>query len=296
MAFEVRWRKWILACLKSASISILVNGSPTDEFNLGRGVRQGDPLSSFLFNLVAEGLNLLTKASVSCNLYKGVEIGEDKIHISHLKYVDDMIFFGDWNTTNILNLMKLLKCFELTSGLKINIHKSHLFGVGVDNSEVESVAMDRIVWDGSRCTPQWHWTREPFGRSAGELDSLNGMLDAAILTLEKGDTWRWHLSNNGLFTTKELSILIDDKLLNAGTNCVETLRNNLVPKKVEVFVWRARRRRIPVLEELDKRGIDLHSLRCPVCDEDIETVEHSLIFSKHAYGVWAKVYDWWGLV
>ncbi|XP_071728802.1 uncharacterized protein [Rutidosis leptorrhynchoides] len=44
MGFGAKWRKWILSCLKSASISILVNGSPTREFSIGSGVRQGDPL------------------------------------------------------------------------------------------------------------------------------------------------------------------------------------------------------------------------------------------------------------
>ncbi|XP_071687382.1 uncharacterized protein [Rutidosis leptorrhynchoides] len=65
-------RKWIMSCLSSASISILVNGSPTREFSMGRGVRQGDPLSPFLFILAAEGLNILTKAAVDRGLFKGV--------------------------------------------------------------------------------------------------------------------------------------------------------------------------------------------------------------------------------
>lgn len=49
MGFECKWREWILECLSSKTVSLLVNGSPTKEFKVGRGLRQGDPLSSFFF-------------------------------------------------------------------------------------------------------------------------------------------------------------------------------------------------------------------------------------------------------
>ncbi|XP_071715046.1 uncharacterized mitochondrial protein AtMg01250-like [Rutidosis leptorrhynchoides] len=97
MGFGAKWRNWIFACLKSASVSILVNGSPTSEFTLKRGIRQGDPLSPFLFIIAAEGLNILTNAATEKGLFKGVEIGEDKVKISHLQYADDTIFLGEWN-------------------------------------------------------------------------------------------------------------------------------------------------------------------------------------------------------
>ncbi|XP_071718450.1 uncharacterized protein [Rutidosis leptorrhynchoides] len=109
------------------------------------------------------------------------------------------------------------------------------------------------------------------------------------------DSWKWALSSNGIFTTKKLQGLIEEKFLTEGRGNRETLRNFLVPKKVEIFIWRVLNKRITVLTELDKRGIDLHSVRCPICDDDIETIEHSLVFCKHAFDVWARVYKWWGL-
>ena len=83
------------SCLRSTSISILVNGSPTREFSMERGVRQGDPLSPFLFILAAEGLNALIKEAVSKNIFKGIRVGEDRVMVSHLQYTDDTIIFGD---------------------------------------------------------------------------------------------------------------------------------------------------------------------------------------------------------
>ncbi|XP_071739854.1 uncharacterized protein [Rutidosis leptorrhynchoides] len=130
----------ILSCLQSASISVLVNGSPTNEFTLKRGVRQGDTLSPFLFILVAEGLNVITKGAVGNSMFKGMEIGDDKVPISLLQYADDTIFFGERSENNLSNLMKLLKCFELTSGLKVNYNKSNLYGVGVETRMVENMA------------------------------------------------------------------------------------------------------------------------------------------------------------
>jgi len=61
MAFPVLWRKWIKECVSTATTLVLVNGSPTEEFHLKRGLRQGDPLSPFLFLLVDEGLNVMMK-------------------------------------------------------------------------------------------------------------------------------------------------------------------------------------------------------------------------------------------
>ncbi|XP_071688288.1 uncharacterized protein [Rutidosis leptorrhynchoides] len=76
---------------------------------------------------------------------------------------------------------------------------------------------------------------------------------------------------------------------------MSTLRNNLILKKVEVFVWRVLKGRIPVLVELEKRGVDLHSVRCPNCDNDIESVCHSLLSCERVRDVWNRIFDWWNL-
>ncbi|XP_071739411.1 uncharacterized protein [Rutidosis leptorrhynchoides] len=391
MGFGYKWRKWIMACLKSASISVLVNGSLTSEFNLERG------------------------------------------------YADDTIFFGSWSEGNIRNLMKLLKCFELTSGLKVNFHKSNLIGIGVDKIQVENMArlfrckvgsttfiylglpvggnmkkeenwkpvlnkfekrlsdwrarsilfggrltlvksvlnslplyyfslfrappcvikelecgiintganieetglafrnffvkeigdgastsfwnddwigneklknkfkrlsrlepnldvtiQDRLSWDGASCEGKWAWTREPSGRANDELQRLNDMISIVKFNPQARDRWKWKAGGGEHFTTKELTNLINSRVLITNISLHETLSNKLVPKKIEVFVWRARKKRIPVLVELDKRGIDLDSVRYPLCDDDIKTVDHSMIGCKHALEVWSKVFDWWG--
>lgn len=140
MGFGDKWCAWTDACLKSSSMSILVNGSPTAKFCLERGVRQGDPLSPFLFILAAEGLNAMVNNAVDRGVFKGIKVGIDNVVVSHLQYADDTIFFGEWDKENARNLMCILKCFEKVSGFKVNLNKSRLYGVGVNSDEVVNMA------------------------------------------------------------------------------------------------------------------------------------------------------------
>ncbi|XP_071713330.1 uncharacterized protein [Rutidosis leptorrhynchoides] len=465
------YKKWILSCLKSASISILVNGSPTNEFTLQRGVRQGDPLSPFLFILAAEGLNLLAKAAVRNTMFEGVEIGVEKIPISHLQYADDTIFFArgvglpigakiskevswksvidkfekrlaDWRARSVsfggrltlvksvLNsfplyffslfrapqcVLKKLECVRRSffwggsgnnakiswvkwdevilsfeegglnlgslknnnlaligkwrwrfkikpTSLWVRVIKSfygisggldsggHHFssnyasvwssiirtvtsieedGVEFKNSfcrdigeesntafwldnwisneplylkfnrlyrletNQQSMVIDRVGWNGLSCEGNWHWKRR-HGRLIGDLNELHNLIRGVKIKTEYSDSWRWTSSRHGKFETRLLSDALNSSMTPTGINRFETLRNNLVPKKVEDFVWRARKKRLPVLTELDKRGLDLNSVRCPICDNDIESVDHSLVYCNRSLEIWSKILEWWG--
>ncbi|CAM8943692.1 unnamed protein product [Rhodiola kirilowii] len=71
MGFGVKWRKWISECISTVRLAVLVNGSPTEEFAMERGLRQGDPLSPFLFLIAAEGLSRLLSKQKKSGLSKG---------------------------------------------------------------------------------------------------------------------------------------------------------------------------------------------------------------------------------
>lgn len=140
MNFSAKWRRWIRGCLSSAAISISVNGSPTQEFSMQRGLRQGDPLSPFLFIIATEALHVMMMEANQKGIFKGACIGQDSIEITHLQFADDVLFFGEWSVWNVTNLLKCLKWFEAASGLVINLTKSRLLGVHVPSFEVSRLA------------------------------------------------------------------------------------------------------------------------------------------------------------
>ncbi|GJS93266.1 RNA-directed DNA polymerase, eukaryota [Tanacetum coccineum] len=137
--FGLKWRSWIQGCLNSAMGSIFVNGSKTSEFKFSKGLKQGDPLSPFLFILIMESLHLSFNNVVNVGLYNGIQIDES-LNLSHLFYADDVIFVGKWNSSNLSTIVNVLKWFYLASGLTININKSKLMGIGISHDVVASVA------------------------------------------------------------------------------------------------------------------------------------------------------------
>ncbi|XP_006605191.1 uncharacterized protein [Glycine max] len=130
LGFCPKWITWIEGCLKSASVPVLVNGSPTNEFIPHRVVRQGDPLTPLLFNIVAEGLTGLMREALDRNLYTSLLVGKNKIPVNILQYADDTIFFGEATMQNVKTIKSILRSFELASGLKINFAKSSFGAIG----------------------------------------------------------------------------------------------------------------------------------------------------------------------
>ncbi|KAL4303221.1 hypothetical protein GQ457_10G018920 [Hibiscus cannabinus] len=140
---EIRlWVGWVLPRYGGeglGSVSVLLNGSVTKEFGMGRGLRQGDPLSPLLFVLVAEALHVLLERAVAAGLVRGVEVVPG-FALSHLQFADDTIMFLYASLEVARNVQRVLFCFKAYSGLQINFGKSSLVAIGVEADLVEEVA------------------------------------------------------------------------------------------------------------------------------------------------------------
>ena len=92
LGFCRQWISWIKECLMSASISVLVNGSPTKEFNPSRGLRQGDPITPFLFLIVSQGLSGMVNQAARTQLYTCIEVGYNKSRLTYYNLLMTLCF------------------------------------------------------------------------------------------------------------------------------------------------------------------------------------------------------------
>ena len=123
LGFCSRWIGWIKNCLRSSTISILMNRSLTGKFKPEKGLRQGNPLAPFLFLIAVEGLIGGVRQEERKGLIEGVNVGRNEIIVSMLQYADDTMFICKASLKNVLTIKSLLRCFEFASGLKVNLHK-----------------------------------------------------------------------------------------------------------------------------------------------------------------------------
>ncbi|XP_071741321.1 uncharacterized protein [Rutidosis leptorrhynchoides] len=135
----------------------------------------------------------------------------------------------------------------------------------------------------------WNWFRHPSGRSLEELNCIKDEIAAYEFSHNGKDEWKWSLHGSGHFHTSVLTELITMRLSSEAAT-TSTLRNNFLPQKVEIFVWQVLKNRLSVRTELEKRGIDLDSTRCPICENHIGTLDHTLLHCSFALEIWGRVH------
>ncbi|XP_071739785.1 uncharacterized protein [Rutidosis leptorrhynchoides] len=139
-----------------------------------RSLRQGDPLSSFLFLIVMEGLHLCIKKKIFEGGLQGAPIGTPPYLVSHLFYADDAILISKWHRDNLECMFNILDDFYSFSGLAINISKSFLFGISVNMVELD--AMVSSVGCSKGVLP-FNYLGLPMGVGMGQLVNWKCFID-----------------------------------------------------------------------------------------------------------------------
>ncbi|KAG7537667.1 Ribonuclease H domain [Arabidopsis suecica] len=124
LGFNEKWTSWIMACVCSVSYSFLVKGTPKGQVIPSRGLRQGDPLSPYLFILCTEVLSGLCHRAQRHGVLPGIKVAKGSPPINHLLFADDTMFFCRSNPKSCHKLMEIITRYGEASGQLINFDKS----------------------------------------------------------------------------------------------------------------------------------------------------------------------------
>ncbi|GJZ29853.1 zf-CCHC domain-containing protein [Tanacetum coccineum] len=244
-----------------------------------------------------KGLHNAFAEAVGNGLISGININNSTINISHLFFADDVIITTDWNARDLENIIRVLHVFNLASGLKINIHISNIYGIGVNEEEVSNMASNTGCIAG--------------GLNIGSLKAFN------LALLQK---WRWRMfsspndlwvkvvkafhghkggfDNNGC-SFKGCGTRIrfwKDIWVGKAPFFTRSVKSILKLAKTHVFGVLAPKRllldRLPQRLNLSLRGMDIMAISCSSCNANVESANHIFFKCIIATEMWKLVYRW----
>ncbi|RVW50857.1 Transposon TX1 uncharacterized 149 kDa protein [Vitis vinifera] len=188
--FSSKWRSWMRGCLSSVSYAILVNGNAKGWVKAARGLRQGDPLSPFLFTIVADVLSRMLLKAEERNLLEGFRVGRNRCRVSHLQFADDTILFANPREEELQTLKSLLLVFGQISGLKVNLDKSFrlailYLGLPLGGNPTACGFWDPVIERISRRLDGWQKAYLSFGGRITLLHSCLSHIPSYFLSLFK---------------------------------------------------------------------------------------------------------------
>ena len=127
LGFSENFVATVMRCVTTISFSVRVNGQLSTPFNPTRGIRQGDPISPYLFLLCSEGPSCLLNSIGPVHLLRGVRVGIHAPWILHLFFADDCIVFSEASRRGADRLHEVLSIYSRGSGQLVNKEKSAIF-------------------------------------------------------------------------------------------------------------------------------------------------------------------------
>lgn len=123
LGFNTTWTQWIMQCISTVSYSYLINDFVNEEARPYRGIRQGDPISPYIFILCSEVLSGLCKKAGREGSLQGVRVARGCPRINHLLFADNTMFFCEASQSSCNTLLSILQVYENASGKMINREK-----------------------------------------------------------------------------------------------------------------------------------------------------------------------------
>ncbi|GJW73644.1 RNA-directed DNA polymerase, eukaryota, reverse transcriptase zinc-binding domain protein [Tanacetum coccineum] len=234
LGFGIKWRSWIKGWLLHARASVLINVSPTNEFEISRGLRQSNPLSPFLFILAMEGLHAFICKAVN------IDVEKTNYRLNTLGFLLAAIWLDV--LVGILLFKKFLLDFLIGNPVFFLIELESLRNQFFIGSDLVEKKMSWVSW--KKCLAS---------KKVGGL-GIGGY---------KEPLWPVRLEMEVLF--------------GYGKKFRMRLLLNKLPSRVN----------------LDRRGIDVPSILCPICHEDVETVNHTFFTCEVASNLWSLLAKWW---
>lgn len=127
LGFHEDWIVLVMRCVCSVTYSISINGASGDWFTPSRGLRQGDPLSPYLFLICAEGFSLLIQEAKTKRMMMGAPIGRENFSVNHLFFADNCVLFGDASCEGAEVVRAIIHEYETVSGQRVNFEKSLIY-------------------------------------------------------------------------------------------------------------------------------------------------------------------------
>ncbi|XP_056688714.1 uncharacterized protein [Spinacia oleracea] len=123
--FPQHWIQLVHQCISTVSYKVLVNGSISDQFRPTCGIRQGDPLSPYLFLFCMDVLSRMLQLGNDLGYFQGIRLMRGGPQMTHLFFADDVLLFFTATTNSCSQLVKVLNRFCGISGQQLNLQKSH---------------------------------------------------------------------------------------------------------------------------------------------------------------------------
>nr|GEU34783.1 RNA-directed DNA polymerase, eukaryota, reverse transcriptase zinc-binding domain protein [Tanacetum cinerariifolium] len=304
--FGEKWCMWIQRCLRSSRGSVNMNGSPTEEFQFYKGLKQGDPLSPFLFILVMESLHILFQRVVDVGLFKGIELAPS-LNLSHTFYADDAIFMGQWRSKEGGCMSRIQSWNETIERMACRLSKWKLKTLSI--GDLVSLIYSKLGNEANTSFWEVAWRRRsPFkslfprlyaletqkkidvasklshsgldvsfrrpprgGVEIHQFEHMKEKVEGCILA-DMMDKWFLALEGLGEFTITSVRRMIDDFMLPEVSSKTRWIK--AVPIKVNVHAWKDKLDGLPTRLNISRRGIDIESILCLMCGKAVESTSH----------------------